>query len=180
MSKSPGNKNIERLFMLVERLIGEDARKVFEVIYEEGDEIAEHEIIERSRLKGSSVRRALNILAEKGFVTYRKVKHPDKGRIIFYWRINYEGLPSVIRARKEAALERLKALLEAENETQYYICPLDGTRYTFDEALDHEFNCPRCGSMLVPDGDRELRLQILRQYVRILEADTRGDGARSS
>jgi transcription initiation factor TFIIE subunit alpha len=180
VSKSPGDKNIERLFILVERLIGEDARKVFEVMYEEGDEIAEHEIIERSGLKGSSVRRALNILAEKGFVTYRKVKHPDKGRIIFYWRINYEGLPSVIRARRVATLEKLKALLEAESETQYYICPLDGTRYTFDEALDHEFNCPRCGSMLVPDEDRELRLQILRQYVRMLEADTRGNGARSS
>lgn len=122
----------------------------------------------------------MNILAEKGFATYRKMKNLEDGRTIFYWRINYEGIPNVIRARKLAVLEKLKSLLEIENGTHYYVCPLDGSRYTFEEALDHEFTCPRCGSMLVPDDDRELRLMILLQYVNMLEADLNEDGAKSS
>jgi transcription initiation factor TFIIE subunit alpha len=165
-------QEIQKLYLLVERLVDRDARKVFEVLYEEGDELSEYDIIEKSELRGSVVRRVLNLLAEKGFVVYRKQRHPEKGRIVFYWRINYEGLPSVIEARKRAALEKLRMLLASEEETQYFVCPLDGTRYTFDEALEHEFTCPRCGSPLQPDEDRELRIEILRQYVSLLEAET--------
>ncbi len=167
----------EKLLLMIERLIDADARKVFETLLEEGKELSEYDIMDKTGLKGSVVRRALNILAEKGFVTYRKVKHPEKGRIIFYWSISYENIPAIIEARKRAALERLKALLAKEEENTYYVCPLDGSRYTFEEALEYEFSCPRCGSMLQPDEDRELRLEILRRYVSLLEADI--GGARS-
>ena len=172
MSKH-SDREIEKLLLLIERLVDRDARRIFEVLYEEGDELSEYDIMERTELKGSVVRRALNILAEKGFVAYRKLRHPEKGRIVFYWRINYEGLPGVIESRKRAALEKLRTLLEREEETQYYVCPLDGTRYTFEEALEYEFTCPRCGSMLVPDEDRELRIQLLKQYISLLEAEMR-------
>lgn len=172
MSSERRDPEIEKLMLMVERLIDQDARVVFETLYEEGGELSEYDIMDKTGLKGSAVRRALNQLAEKGFVTYRKVRHPEKGKIIFYWSINYEGLPSVIEHRKRAALERLRILLEREEETTYYVCPLDGTRYSFEEALEYEFACPRCGSILQPDEDRELRLEILRRYVSLLEAET--------
>lgn len=167
------SNNVDKLYVFVEKMMGPDARRVFEVLYQEGEELSEYDIMEKTELRGSVVRRALNMLAEKGLVTYRRLRHPDKGRLIFYWKVNYEGLPAVIEARKRAALERLKYLLEREEETQYYICPLDKTRYTFEEALEYEFTCPRCGEMLVPDSERDLRIEILRQYVRLLEADRR-------
>jgi transcription initiation factor TFIIE subunit alpha len=164
-------QEIKKLYLLVERLVDHDARKVFETLYEEGDELSEYDIIEKTGLRSSVVRRVLNLLAEKGFVVYRKQRHPEKGRLVFYWKINYEGLPGVIESRKRAALERLRALLENEEANQYYVCPLDGTRYTFDEALEYEFTCPRCGSILQPDEDRELRIEILRRYIEVLEAE---------
>ncbi|NOZ88830.1 MAG: transcription factor [Crenarchaeota archaeon] len=162
---------------MIERLVDQDARKVFEALLEEGKELSEYDIMDKTGLRGSVVRRSLNILAEKGFVTYRRVKHPEKGRIIFYWSINYDGIPAIIEARKRAALEKLRALLQKEEENTYYVCPLDGTRYTFEEALEYEFTCPRCGSMLEPDEDREIRLEILRRYVSMLEADISGAGS---
>jgi len=177
----PESQEVQKLYLLIERLIDRDARKVFEVLYEEGEELSEYDIIEKSELRGSVVRRVLNLLAEKGFVVYRKQRHPEKGRIVFYWRINYEGLPSVIEARKRATLEKLRVLLASEEEAQYFVCPLDGTRYTFEEALEYEFTCPRCGSPLQPDEDKELRLELLRRYVSMLEAETgagRGSHAR--
>ena len=164
-------QEIKKLYMLVERLIDADARKVFETLYEEGDELSEYDIIEKTGLRSSVVRRVLNLLAEKGFVVYRKQRHPEKGRLVFYWKINYEGLPAVIESRKKQALERLRALLASEEETQYFVCPLDGTRYTFDEALEYEFTCPRCGTPLQPDEDRDMRIEILRRYIAMLEAE---------
>ena len=164
-------QEIKKLYILVERLIDADARKVFETLYEEGDELSEYDIIEKTGLRSSVVRRVLNLLAEKGFVVYRKQRHPEKGRLVFYWKINYEGLPAVIESRKKQALERLRALLASEEETQYFVCPLDGTRYTFEEALEYEFTCPRCGTPLQPDEDRDMRIEILRRYISMLEAE---------
>jgi transcription initiation factor TFIIE subunit alpha len=172
------DSEVEKLFIFVERLLGSDARKVFEALYEAGDELTEADIASKTGLKLNVVRWALNVMAEKGLVVYRKQKHPQKNKLIFYWRINYEGLPSIIKARKKAALERLKALLENEESSFYYVCPNDGTRYTFEEALEYEFTCPRCGSMLVPDTDKELRIELLKQYIRMLEEELKRDEAR--
>ncbi|KSW12136.1 transcription factor [Pyrodictium occultum] len=162
---------LEKFYLFVERLVDSEARQVIQALYEEGGELSEADIAEKTGLKLNAVRRALNLLAEKGLVVYRRQRHPEKNRLVFYWRINYEGLPAIIEARRRAALERLRTLLEGEEGTYYYVCPNDGTKYTFEEALEHEFTCPRCGTMLVPDPDRELRIQILRQYVSLLEAE---------
>ena len=41
-------QEVQKLYLLVERLVDRDARKVFEVLYEEGDELSEYDIIEKS------------------------------------------------------------------------------------------------------------------------------------
>ncbi|ABM80973.1 GntR family transcriptional regulator [Hyperthermus butylicus] len=168
------SSEIEKLFTFVEKLVDSDARKVFEALYEAGEELSEADIATKTGLKLNVVRRALNSMAEKGLVVYRRQKHPQKNKLVFYWRINYEGLPSIIESRKRAAHEKLRTLLEKEESVHYYVCPRDGTRYTFEEALDHEFICPRCGSMLVLDEERELRIQILKQYIKMLEDELGG------
>ena len=170
----PSSGEVEKLYTFIERLIDRDARLVFQTLYEEGGELSEIDLAEKTGLKLNAIRRSLNLLAEKGLAVYRRQKHPEKNRLVFYWRINHEGLPAIIEARKRATLEKLRTLLEREETISYYVCPNDGTKYTFDEALDNEFACPRCGTMLVPDEDRELRIQIIRQYIALLEAELNG------
>ncbi|BEP17116.1 transcription factor [Pyrofollis japonicus] len=170
-----GTEEAEKLYKFVEKLLDANARQVFQVLFEEGEELTEVDIAEKTGLKLNAIRRALNMLAEQGLVVYRRQKHPEKNRLIFYWKVNYEALPAIIEARKKATLEKLKTLLSKEESTMYYVCPNDGTRYTFEEALEHEFVCPRCGTMLVPDKDRELRIQILSQYISMLEAEINED-----
>lgn len=174
------SSELEKLYTFIERLIDRDARIVLQALYEEGGELSEIDLAEKTGLKLNAIRRSLNLLAEKGLAVYRRQKHPEKNRLIFYWRINYEGLPAIIEARKRATLERLQMLLEREESIHYYVCPTDGTKYTFEEALDHEFTCPRCGTMLVPDQDRELRIQIIRQYIALLEAEINSAKPRRS
>jgi len=172
------NAEVEKLYLMIEKLLDKNARQVFQTLFEEGEELTEIDIAERTGLKLNAIRRALNLLAEQGLVVYRRQKHLEKNRLIFYWKINYEALPAIIEARKKAALDKLKTLLSKEEANMYYVCPNDGTRYTFEEALEHEFTCPRCGSMLVPDQDRELRIELLRQYIAMLEAELNESNTR--
>ena len=173
----PRGDTLEQLKLFIERLLDQDARDVFAYMFEAGKEVTETEIAEATGLKINSVRKALNMLAERGLITYRRVRAIDKnGRssIVFYWKVNPENLRSLVESRKRAVIEKLKSLLEHEESTYYYVCPLDGTRYTLDEAMEYNFTCPRCGSMLVPDEEREARIEVLRRLVRRLEEEYAG------
>lgn len=158
-------------FVLIEKIYGSDARAVLETLMKKGKELTEGEIAEHTKLKISSIRRALNTLAESNLVVYRKVQLPDRARPIFYWRANESGIRSIILSRKRATLEKLKTLLDYEMSTYYYICPFDGARYTFEEALEYDFVCPRCGSVLQPDTRREERIRLLREVIERLERE---------
>ncbi len=169
-----GDGGVEQLRLFVERLLDAEARDVFLYLFESGKEVTENEIAEATNMKINSVRRALNLLAEKGLITYRKVRVADKNNrttVVFYWRVNAENLKAMVNARKRAVIEKLRAVLEHEESNYYYVCPLDSVRYTMDEAMEHNFTCPRCGSMLVPDEAREKRIELLRRLIERLEEE---------
>ncbi len=162
----------ERLYEFIEKLLDREARIVFQYLYESGKEVTEAEIMEKTALRPNDIRRALNELAEKGLVTYRKIRLPDRmGRnsSIFYWRTHANGIKALVMHRKKAVIEKLRILLEHENSNYYYICPLDKTRYNMDEAMEYNFTCPRCGSLLEPDEEREYRVEYLAKLIERLE-----------
>ncbi len=168
---------MEKLYEFIESLIDRDARLVFQALFEENRELEEEELAEKTGLKLTSVRRALNALLERGFVVYRRIRSIEKNKVVFRWRINAEGLHSLILSRKKAVVNLLKAKLDFEESTFYYTCPLDGSRYTLDEAMEYNFSCPRCGSMLEPEEDKDLRVQVLREYIRRLEEEIRAESS---
>jgi transcription initiation factor TFIIE subunit alpha len=168
------------LLDFIERLTDPEARKVFEILYNDGSELSEVEIAEKAGMKANTVRRALNILAEHNLAVYRRIRDPATGRIVALWQVNYDGLLAEIESRKRGVLERLRALLEHEKQNYFYVCPRDGTRYTFDEALEQDFTCPRCGSPLDEDRERDLRIRILESYVRRLGEELDGGRPKAS
>lgn len=168
----------EKLYELIEKLFDFDVRQVFRVLYEEGRELSEELIAEKTGLKLNNVRRALNLLLEKKFVTYRRAKDPGRQRNVFFWRVDPIGLHSTFVSRKRMVLERLKYKFEQESTTTCYICPLDNTRYTLEEALEYDFTCPRCGSPLSMDEKRDERLNMLKGIIARLEEEIKNETHR--
>ncbi len=162
---------MEALYTFVERLYGPDVREVLRVLYESRQEFTEDQLSEKTGLKHNAVRRALNKLMEAGLVVYRKQRDPESGRLIFYWRVNYENLRPLLISRKKAVIEKLRQRLEYERENMFYVCPRDGLRFTFDEAMEYDMICPRCGTPLVPDESQEGMIRILEETIRKLEEE---------
>jgi len=169
---------VEALYTFVERLYGPDVREVLRVLYESKQEFTEDQLSEKTGLKHNNVRRALNKLMEAGLVVYRKQRDPDTGRLVFYWRVNYENLKPLLVSRKKAVIERLRARLEYEKENTFFVCPNDGLRFTFDEAMEYDMTCPRCGSPLVPDESQEEIIRVLEEVIRKLEEEVAREGRR--
>ncbi len=169
---------MEQLYLFVERLYGPDVREVLRLLYESRQELTEDQLSEKTGLRQNDVRRALNKLMESGLVVYRKQRDPDTGRMIYYWRVNYENIRAALLSRKKAIIEKLRERLEYERENVFFICPNDGLRFTLDEAMEYDMICPRCGTPLVPDETRDRVIEILEDVIRRLEEELRREEKR--
>ncbi len=125
--------------------------------------------------KQGEIRKILRLLYDLRLATYRRGRHPKTGSTRYYWVVDREALNTSIVRRKKAVLEKLKTRLEHERSNTFYVCPQDGSRYTFDEAFDYEFVCPRCGFMLEEDKSSAYYVRALEREIARLEEEIKRD-----
>lgn len=162
--------SVDELLSFIEAMIGLSARKVFKYLIELGEEASDDVIANALEMKINDVRRALYALSEYGFVSYRRVRDKSSGWFIYYWRINVEDINNILLVRKRDILRKLKERLEYEESNSFYYCPVDGTRYTFEEAFENGFTCPRCATELAYIENDKIK-QILMERIRKLEEE---------
>ncbi len=169
-SEVEGNKNIDDLLKFIEDYVGEAGKKVFKVLMKSNDELLDTKIIEETKLNEQDVRRALYELHNLGLVAYRKTRNPEDSRYIYFWKIDTARINQVLLQRKKEVLNKLKERLKYEESNTFFTCPVDRVRLTFDEAMETDFKCPRCGSDLVAEDNEELKSR-LRKIIKELEEE---------
>ena len=158
------------MLLMIEKMYGSEARSVLEYLLEKNKEVKDEEIAEGTGLKINAVRRALYLLLEHNLVSYRRIRDRNSGWYIYYWQVNIDQMNAILYSRKKMVLDKLKARLQYEENNDFYICPNDGSRYTFDEAMDNDFRCPRCGAMLEHEDNTKYK-EILRKRIAIIEEE---------
>ncbi len=136
--------------------------------------ISDEEIEGITGYRQSDVRKVLRLLYDARLATYRRGKHPETGATRYYWYIDMRGVGLAIIRRKKAVLEKLKSRLTYESNNEFYKCPKDNTRYTFDDAFEYDFICPKCGSMLELDTNAQY-IDILKKRISLLEEEIKED-----
>ncbi len=154
------------------RLDPEKALTIFKALLASSEDsgLSDEDISLKMGYKQSDVRRVLRTFYMYKLARYRRGKHPETGATRFYWYIDVNLLNSVLLWRKKAVLEKLKYRLQYEEENYFYRCPRDKTRYTFEEAYNYEFICPKCGSVLEEEDNTEIK-KILSEYIKRLEEE---------
>ncbi len=140
--------SLDILINVIENELGSDARRVFEALLDSQDEVTDEQLAQRLGMKVNDVRKALYELSRLNLIVYRRIRDKSTNWYVYFWRVNVEELPSIILQRKRSVLKKILDRLEYEKNNQFFICPFDNTRYTFDEAFESGFTCPRCGGEL--------------------------------
>ncbi len=96
----------------------------------------------------NDIRRALFSLYELGLAEYRRKRDDETGWMEYYWKINYEKQNEVLRRELLKTKKKLEEKLEEEEMSVYYICVNGCVKISYEEAMECNFTCPRCGSML--------------------------------
>ncbi|HDJ51268.1 MAG TPA: transcription factor [Thermoprotei archaeon] len=164
------SSNLDDLLDFIEDYVGPAGREVFRLLAKATKEMLDNEIIEKTGLNEQEVRRVLYELHNLGLVTYRKSRNPEDSRYIYFWRVDSARVNQVLLQRKKAVLNKLKERLEYEESHTFFVCTIDGVRLTFDEAMENDFKCPRCGSELIAEENEEVK-ERLRKIIRVLEEE---------
>lgn len=156
-------------FILVKlsgKILGSQAERIVEKLIQEG-EIGDEEIASDLKIDENEVRRILMTLYENSIVKYRRVKGVKDRLYKYYWRVTDEDPLSLLETRRKKAIAVLRRILE-EQESKNYYCPVCGRTFTFDEAVDLLFSCPKCQAVLEMRSPE--KLEKLRKAIEILEA----------
>jgi len=167
---------VDGLVAVTRELVGEEAVKLIEILSAK-EETTDDELIEKTGMKLNNLRKILYQLFEQHLVTYRRVRDKDAGWFKYYWRINRTQLNILLNAKKKKVLHRLQERLDYETNNMFFVCPKCSTRYTFEEGMETNFQCPNtdCGGKMVSANNQEA-IMILKKRIQELEESLRETG----
>ncbi|ADC64426.1 Transcription factor TFIIE, alpha subunit [Ferroglobus placidus DSM 10642] len=136
----------ELLAELIERVAGEIGLVIYSMGLEE--EFTDEQIANELGVEINEVRKALFALYEIGLASYRRVKDDDTGWIEYFWKLNYDKEKEVLLRELTKTKRNLEEKLKEEDQSVYYLCKNGCVKVSYEEAMEYNFMCPKCGGML--------------------------------
>ncbi|MFP4401895.1 MAG: hypothetical protein ACLFPL_01570 [Candidatus Nanoarchaeia archaeon] len=155
--------NVDELVEMTLELVGEEASQVIEFLHSHPG-VSEFEVNEHLGFPVSQVRSILYELKAKNLIDYDRRKDKEKGWYLYYWRVISENFERVYINEKKKSLDLFKERLQKEEETTYYLCPNYCTRAPFEQALEKNFTCPVCGS-LMNEENKTRKIEMLKRNI---------------
>lgn len=155
--------------LVVTELVGEHAMPIINFLKGK-TKISEFIIAEELEMEIKEVRNILYNLLEHNIVSFIRKKDRIKGWYICYWDFNDYMVPQLKHKLLKSKLEKMRERLAEEESAQYYLCQRGCIRLTFDEAMENQFKCDECGSILQEQDNSRTR-EFLAQRVQELEGE---------
>lgn len=159
----------KKLYDLIERIAGQDAVKIVEFLKDRKN-ISEFIIAEKTKLDMQTTRHTLYKLNNHNVAMYIRKKDRKKGWYISYWTFQRKKVRELVDRLKKHKLDDLKDRLQREvaHAGNFYICGKACSRLDFDNATEHEFKCPECGSLL-NHQDNTKTIENLQTQIKEIE-----------
>ena len=154
---------------VVEDVAGQDVLPLLHVLKGKKN-VSEFTIAEELKEEINTIRNKLYRLYDFNLVEFSRKKDQKKGWYIYYWTFVPSRFPRLLREIKKKKLVRLKEKLKSEQGSHFYECMNKCMRLTFDKAIDFEFKCPECGSLMNQE-DNAKRVEHIISEIETLERD---------
>ncbi|MDO5852211.1 MAG: transcription factor E [Methanobacteriaceae archaeon] len=119
----------------------ENSAKILNCLFK--GQMTDEEISEETGIKLNFVRKILYKLYDVGIATYKRKKDPETQWFTYRWKFESKKAAKIIEQTYEAHNKDIEESLKYEENNLFFMCP-NGCRYSFDEATDFQFVCPRC------------------------------------
>jgi transcription initiation factor TFIIE subunit alpha len=132
--------------------------------------VSEFKLADSIKQEVNTTRNMLYRLHNANLVSFIRKKDKKKGWYIYYWTFDMKRVKYLVFELKKKRLKKLRERLEREKEGQFFVCPNKCIRLDFDQAMNFEFKCPECGSIIQQEDNKELKEKIEKE-IEELEKD---------
>ncbi len=162
--------NVLRAEELIRELIERVAGEIGVIIYElrPKKEFTDEQLSMELGIEINEVRKALFALYELGLAEYRRVRDDETGWMEYYWKINYDKQKEILRRELLKTKKKLEEKLEDETSTIYYICVNGCMKVTYEQAMEFDFTCPKCGAPL-EYIDSSVAIEKVKEEIRKID-----------
>lgn len=158
---------IKQIEELVKEIAGDDTIPIVKLLNGKRN-LSEFKIAERLKTPVNRIRNILYRLQAHNLVDSNRKKDRKKGWYIYYWTLNTVQAKNLILTLKKKKLKELKEKYEKEKEEAFFVCPKSCTRLKLEFAMENEFKCPDCDSLMKEDKEYMTKIE---QQIRVLEKD---------
>lgn len=151
----------------VEEAIGEIAEKDGISAYRllKGKEnVNEFIIAQRLKLTINQIRNIIYKFEQYNLISSTRKKDRKKGWYIYFFTFNDRQADEVVLQLMKDKVRLLDRQLEREKNHQFYICPNKCIRLTIENAMENQFMCTECGSLMSAD-DNEKSIQRIKKRI---------------
>ncbi len=139
---------MEESIKFVTDVAGEKGLEIFEYLINKG-EMEENKLALALKFeRANAIRKYLYRLYSKGLVSYIKTRKGSKSWYTYYWSANTQRLVFLIKESYEDEIKQTKKSMELNKAEDFYVCGTCNRRYDINKALQNDFRCPYCGSVL--------------------------------
>ncbi len=154
------------LYEVVEAVAGKSGREIVELLKDKRD-VNEFKIAAKLKLTINQARNLLYKLYAQDIVSFIRKKDKSKGWYIYYWTLNILKSLELLVKIKQKELHEQQNLLKSKENKSFYHCKQCSVELTEETALNHDFLCPECGSLLEASDNRDKVIEITKRINKI-------------
>lgn len=157
------------LTYIIQNVAGSEAIDIVKFLKGKSN-VSEFTIAESLKMDIKIVRILLYRLFKHNLVYSTRKKDKKKGWYIYYWTLNIDQLKHVFEDIQKHKMNRLKERLEREKNSLFFVCENSCIRLSFDQAVNFNFKCPECGSLMNQE-DNKKKVEEIEKEIILLEKE---------
>ena len=124
---------------------------------------SDFDIAEETGINLTIIRKVLYDLHSAGLATYNRINDPDNTGDIYSWKFKQERVCEIIQSKYVNISAEIEKSIKYEEENMFFVCKSNNHRYKFENASDHNFECPICGDSLEHQDNSKIILELLKE-----------------
>jgi len=111
----------------------------------------EFNIAEKLNLTINQIRNLMYKFEQYNLTTSTRKKDRKKGWYIYFYTLNEKQIENTVLQLKREKIKILQRQFDRENSHDFYYCSNKCIRLPIENAMEHNFTCTECGSLLIPE-----------------------------
>lgn len=155
------------LYEMAEAIVGKtNGQPIIDLLKDKKD-VNEFKIADKLKMTINQARNILYKLYAHDVISFIRKKDKVKGWYIYYWTLNVIKSLEFLSRLKQKEMHEEQNILKSKENKRFYHCTGCSIELTEETALNHDFLCPECGSLLTASDNREKIIETTSKIKKI-------------